>query len=89
MSVLDLLTTLSYIALNVDVIFQMARVLKTKSSRDISLIGLGIRYAAIIVILIKFVGLSDLPLIFGQGLIFVTISLYLVLVVIYRLQKTR
>jgi hypothetical protein len=83
MTVLDLLTVLSYIALNVDIIFQIGRIYKTKSSRDLSLVGMSIRYAAIFIILIKFVSLSDLPLIIGQGLILLTYTTYLALAVYY------
>jgi hypothetical protein len=83
MTVLDLLTVLSYIALNVDIIFQIGRIHKIKSSRDLSLVGMSIRYAAIFIILIKFVSLSDLPLIIGQGLILLTYTTYLALVVYY------
>jgi hypothetical protein len=34
MTILDLLTLLSYIALNVDILFQIQRIYQTKSSRD-------------------------------------------------------
>ena len=83
MTPLDLLTVLSYIALNVDILFQIERIHKTKSSRDLSLIGMSIRYAAILVILIKFISLSDLPLIIGQALILLTYTTYLALAVYY------
>ena len=47
MTILDLLTLLSYIALNVDILFQIERIYKTKSSRDLSILGMSVRYAAI------------------------------------------
>ena len=87
MQVLDVLTLISYVALNADILFQIARIYKTKSSRDISLLGLSIRYIAILIILIKFVSLSDLPLIVGQGLITLSVTLYLCLAVMYRVRK--
>ena len=83
MTALDLHTILSYIALNIDILFQIGRIYKTKSSRDLSLVGMSIRYAAIFIILIKFVTISDLPLIIGQGLIVVTYTTYLALAVYY------
>jgi uncharacterized protein with PQ loop repeat len=83
MTLLDLLTLLSYIALNVDILFQIRRIYKTKSSRDLSLFGMSIRYAAILIILIKFISISDLPLIIGQGLIALTFTTYLALAVYY------
>ena len=83
MELLDLLTLLSYAALNVDILFQIWRIHKTKSSRDLSLLGLTIRYAAILIIFIKFLSLEDLPLIIGQGLIVLTFTTYFVLAITY------
>jgi hypothetical protein len=84
MAILDLLTLLSYVALNVDIIFQIKRIYQTKSSRDLSIVGMSIRYAAILIILLKFVRISDLPLIIGQGLIVLSFTSYLVLALHYR-----
>jgi hypothetical protein len=83
MTVLDLLTLLSYIALNADILFQIKRIYQTKSSQDLSLAGMSIRYAAILIILIKFISISDMPLIIGQGLIVLTFSTYLALALYY------
>jgi hypothetical protein len=83
MTLLDLLTLVSYVALNADILFQIKRIHKTKSSRDLSLVGMSIRYAAIFVILIKFISISELPLIIGQGLILLTYTTYLALAVYY------
>jgi hypothetical protein len=83
MTLLDLLTLLSYIALNVDIVFQIKRIYYTKSSRDLSLFGMSVRYAAILIILIKFISISDLPLIIGQGLIVLTFTTYFVLALYY------
>ena len=74
MALLDLLTLLSYVALNVDIMFQIRRICRTKSSRDLSLFGMSVRYAAILIILFKFISLSDVPLILGQGLIVLTFT---------------
>jgi len=83
MTILDLLTLVSYIALNVDILFQIQRIYQTNSSRDLSLTGMSIRYAAIVIIMVKFISISDLPLIIGQGLILLTFSTYLALAVYY------
>ena len=83
MTPLDLLTLLSYIALNVDIVFQIKRIYQTKSSRDLSLTGMSIRYAAILIIMIKFINISDVPLIIGQGLIVLTFSTYFALALYY------
>jgi uncharacterized protein with PQ loop repeat len=83
MALLDALTLLSYIALNLDILFQIRRIYHTKSSRDLSLFGMSIRYAAILIILIKFITLSDIPLIIGQGLIVLTFTTYFALALYY------
>jgi uncharacterized protein with PQ loop repeat len=88
-SLLDLLTLLSYIALNVDILLQIKRIWQTKSSRDLSLLGMGIQYAAILIVLIKFIDISDLPLIIGQGLITLTFTTYLAVAVYYFAIATR
>lgn len=87
MDFLDILTLLSYIALNIDITFQIGRIYRTKSSRDLSLVGLSIRYAAIVVILVKFISLGDTPLILGQGLIVLTFTAYFVLALMYFLLR--
>jgi uncharacterized protein with PQ loop repeat len=83
MTLLDLLTLLSYIALNVDILFQIMRIYRTKSSHDLSLTGMSIRYVAILIILIKFISISDVPLIIGQGLIVLTFTTYFALALYY------
>lgn len=83
MNFLDWLTLISYIALNVDILFQIRRIHKTKSSKDLSLLGMTIRYIAIIIILIKFINLSDTALIIGQGLIVLTFTTYFTLAIMY------
>jgi len=83
MNILDLATIASYIALNVDILLQIRKIYSTKSSRDLSLLGMSIRYIAILIILIKFWSLSDIPLLVGQGLIATTFSIYFVLALYY------
>lgn len=89
MSILDWLTLFSYIALTTDIVFQAKRIYKTKSSSDLSLFGMSIRYTAILILLVKFVSLSDLPLVFGQALIVLAFTAYFVLAVIYFLHRPR
>lgn len=83
MDLLGWLTLGSYIALNIDILFQIKRIYRTKSSRDLSLFGMTIRYVSIAIILIKFISLSDAPLIIGQGLIIVTFTAYFALALVY------
>jgi len=89
MEFLDVLTILSYLGLNVDIIFQIRRIYSTKSSRDISLFGMSIRYTAILIILIKFITVSDVSLIIGQILILITFTLYFILALFYFLKRKR
>lgn len=84
MNTIDLLTIISYIALVTDILFQVRQLYKTKASRDLSLLGMSIRYAAILVIFIKFFSLSDLPLMIGQGLIGLVFTAYFILAIYYR-----
>jgi uncharacterized protein with PQ loop repeat len=83
MTLLDLLTLLSYVALNVDILFQIRRIYQTKSSRDLSLAGMSIRYTAIFIILTKFIHMNELPLIIGQGIILLTYTTYFALASYY------
>ncbi len=83
MAFLDIITFASYIALTADVLFQIRCVYRHKSSHDVSITGLGIRYVAILIILYKFWTLGELPLILGQLLLTLTFTLYLFLVILY------
>ena len=83
MDLLDFLTLLSYVALNIDIIFQTIRIHKTKSSKYVSLFGLAVRYIGIVIILVKFISLRDTALVIGQGLIAITFTAYFILAVSY------
>lgn len=83
MTILDWLTLVSYIALNVDIVLQIKRIYQRKSSEDLSLVGMTIRYAAILIIAFKFLSLGDLPLIIGQGIAVVTFGAYFALAILY------
>lgn len=88
MPLLDVATLFSYIALNIDILLQIKKIYQTKSSRDLSLLGMTIRYIAILIIFIKFYSLSDLPLILGQGLIVLTFTTYLMLAILYYIRRS-
>ncbi|HSW98497.1 MAG TPA: hypothetical protein VLF71_01535 [Candidatus Saccharimonadales bacterium] len=83
MDILDWLTLLSYIALNIDIVLQIRRIYRRKSSEDLSLAGMTIRYAAIIIIIIKFAALGDVSLIIGQSIAVVTFGTYFAMALIY------
>jgi uncharacterized protein with PQ loop repeat len=89
MSILNLLTLFAFIALNLDIIFQIIRVRKTKSSKDLSLLGLIIRFIAIIIILIKYIALRDTTLVLGQALIAVTFTIYFSLAILYFFRRKK
>jgi hypothetical protein len=89
MNFLDWLTLVCYIALNVDIVLQIKRIYQTKSSEDLSLFGMTIRFAAILVILVKFVTLKDVALTIGQGIAVVTFSSYFALAIFYFRHRPR
>lgn len=89
MDALSILTLLSCFALCVDVILQVRRIHQTKSSNDLSLVGMAIRYFAVIVILIKFISLKDMVLIVGQSAIVATFTVYFILATLYSRQGKR
>ncbi len=83
MNILDWLTLLSYIALNIDIVLQIKRIYHRKSSEDLSLPGMTIRYIAILIIVFKFAAIGDAALIIGQGIAVVTFGTYFTLALIY------
>jgi uncharacterized protein with PQ loop repeat len=89
MSSLDLLTYIATFALTIDVLLQIKHIYHTKSSRDISIIGLCIRFFAIIVLLFKFISLNDFPLVMGQLLIAVTFTAYFALAGVYFIHRRK
>lgn len=87
MDTLDIITLLSFIALTADIMFQIRNIYSTHSSNDISLIGISIRYVAIMVIFYKFYTLTEWPLMIGQGMLAIVFTLYLVLAFHYHRHK--
>ena len=89
MSLLDFLTLLSFIGLNVDVILQAHKIRQVKSSEDISIVGLMVRFVAIFVILYKLICVGDMALIFGQALLALTFTTYMFVVFSYLPKTTK
>jgi len=89
MNILDSLTTISLIAINIDVLLQNIKVYKRKSSLDVSLLGTFIRYTAIIILLAKYLALQDGVLVVGQLVILVNVGVYTALVFRYRKGNTK
>lgn len=77
------MTIVSYIALSADILFQISRIHHTRSSNDLSMIGLTIRYVALIIILFKLISVGDMPLLIGHGITGLVFSLYFVLALYY------
>lgn len=83
MNLLNWLTLLSYLALNVDIVLEIRRIRTTKSSNDLSIIGMTIRYVVLFIILAKFISLNDALLVTGQALIVLTFTVYITLALYY------
>ena len=69
MGLLNTLTVVSYVALTADLLLQIRRIHHTRSSDDLSLPGLTIRFFAITTILVKFISMRSTILIVGHGMI--------------------
>ena len=93
MNLLDFLTLLSFVGLNIDVLLQARKIREIKSSEEISILGLMVRFVAIFVILYKLICIGDVALIVGQALLAITFTSYMVLVFSYlpkhKKRKTR
>lgn len=88
MNLLDFLTLMSFIGLNIDVLLQAHKIRQVKSSEDISMSGLVVRFVAIFIILYKMLCVGDLALIVGQALLAITFTSYMILVFSY-MPKTK
>ena len=77
-------TVIAFIAFSADLIIQIYRVYRRKSSNDISARGTVIRTAGSLIILLKFINVDDPYLITGQIIITATIVTYLLMIVKYR-----
>lgn len=77
-------TLISYIAFSTDLIVQILRIYKRKSSLDVSYKGTAFRLVGSLVILMKFISLKDNYLILGQILLSITAATYLIVIILYR-----
>lgn len=87
MSNIDIVVSLSFIFLNIDILLQNVKVYKRRSSQDIALPGTLIRYLAILIILYKYLTIKDSALIAGQLFILLNVSVYILLILKYRKKK--
>lgn len=84
MNWIDLLTYLAYMALVADMIIQSLRILRRRSSADISIAGTSIRGVAILIILYKLIRVNDVPILIGHLMTVVAFILYITLVALYQ-----
>ena len=89
MDTLDLLTAIALGALSIDVGLQIWRVMKMKSSEDVSISGVVIRFIAALVMLVKFSWIQDAVLVWGQVILVIVLTYYLFLLVKLRPRKDR
>ncbi len=80
----NIITIMAVAAVIVDLIFEINKVLKRRSSMDISPIGITIRTMAMSALIIKFISINDHVLIFGQIALASAMFVYLFLVLKYR-----
>ena len=85
---INILLLFSYIALSVDVVLQIARIEQRHSSRDISIRGDLLRFAAVTVLVIKFVVLGDTVLIIGQSILSALLLIYTIMLIRMRRRKS-
>ena len=82
--IINYITLIAFIALTLDVIFQILQVAKKKSSKEISIRGCILRIVAISILEIKFFLINDPWLIIGQGIFGSIFLTYFFLVLFYR-----
>ncbi len=78
---------MAYAAYIGDGMIQIYHIFKRKSSLDISLKGLSIRILAGTILFLKFLTISEIYLIIGQGLFLLVLIIYLSISVKYRLRQ--
>ena len=86
--ILDILvdygTLIAYVAFSTDLVVQIVRVYRRKSSQDISWRGTAMRLTGSSVILLKFISLREPYLVIGQILFTITVATYLAVIIRYR-----
>lgn len=82
--IIDYGTLIAFGAIAIDLIFQIHRVWKRKSSADISLWGYTIRFIAAFILFAKYFTLFDAYLISGQAIVVILHVIYFWLVIKYR-----
>ena len=81
---INYITLIAFIALTLDLIFQISHVIKKKSSKDVSIAGCVVRIFAISILELKFILVNDSWLIVGQSIFGIVFLAYFALVLFYR-----
>lgn len=89
MNFIDWATFISYVAFNVDLVFEIQKVMKTRDSKDVSLPGIFIRLSASALLVLKFVYIKDDALIVGQGIFTAILLVYFVLLMKFKKKKKK
>jgi hypothetical protein len=89
MNFIDWATFIAFIAFNVDLLFEIQKVMKTRDSKDVSLPGIFIRLSASTVLVLKFVYIKDDALIIGQGIFTAILLVYFVLLMKFKKKKKK
>lgn len=83
----NLALALGYGLFYVDLLFQIRRLFKTRSSRDVSAQGIVIRLGAAILFQLKYLAVHDLPLIVGGLIYTILVAIYALLAFRFRQSK--
>lgn len=75
---------IAYMAFSIDLLMQIFKIQKNKSSDDVTSWGVGIRLMGSCILLLKFITVNDSYLMVGQGLFSLTILAYLLTVVYFK-----
>lgn len=86
MTVIDYLTLVAYAALNIDVIAQTIHIFRRRSSLDISIYGVLLRFVAIAIIWLKLNQLGDIPVLIGHSFILITFVVYFITIIYFRIK---
>ena len=84
MNVENIALAVGYGLFYVDLISQIRRLLKTRSSRDVSTHGVVVRFAAAGLFQFKYVAVGDIPLIAGGTVYLTLVAIYAVLAFQFR-----
>ena len=89
MTTIDYLTLAAYAALNIDVIAQTVHIFRRKSSLDISIYGVILRFVAITIIWLKLNQLGDISVLIGHSFVLITFTAYIIAIIYFRIKPNK